>query len=204
MRELIRCPWVDVRKPDYVAYHDDEWGVPVADDERLFEFLTLEAAQAGLSWYTVLRKREAYRRAYAGFDAEKVARFGEREEAAMLANPGIIRNRLKIRASIVNARRFLEVREAFGSFAAYAWRFVEGRPLQHRIRSEKDYRATTPESDAWSRDLKQRGFQFMGSTVVYAHMQATGMVNDHAESCFRCRPVAALAKKWRAPGGAKR
>ena len=190
-----RCPWVDSSKPDYVAYHDEEWGVPVHDDRTLFEFLTLEAAQAGLSWYTVLRKRDGYRKAFAGFDAAKVARFTERKFAALMEDPGIIRNRQKIRAAMVNAGRFLAVQEEFGSFDAYIWRFVDGRPIQNELRSAKDYRPTTRESDALSRDLRQRGFQFMGSTVVYAHMQATGMVNDHVMDCFRRKPVAALGKR---------
>jgi DNA-3-methyladenine glycosylase I len=188
-KTLHRCPWVDPSKPDYVAYHDEEWGVPVHDDRILFEFLTLEAAQAGLSWYTVLRKREAYRKAFAGFDPGKVARFDARKMEALLANPGIIRNRQKIAAAVENARRFLEVQEEFGSFAAYAWRFVDGKPVVNAPRALKDYRATSPESDAFSKDLKKRGFKFVGSTIMYAHMQATGMVNDHAVDCFRRKAV---------------
>lgn len=194
-KTLCRCPWVDLTKPDYVAYHDLEWGVPVHDDRTLFEFLTLEAAQAGLSWYTVLRKREAYRKAFAGFDPEKVARFDARMVEALLANPGIIRNRQKILAAVGNARRFLEVREEFGSFAAYAWRFVDGRPVVNAPRTLKDYRSTSPESDAFSRDLKRRGFKFAGSTIIYAHMQATGMVNDHAVDCFRRKEVMASGQR---------
>ena len=192
-KTLHRCPWVDLSKPDYVAYHDEEWGVPVHDDRVLFEFLTLEAAQAGLSWYTVLRKREAYRKAFAGFDPAKVARFDARKMEALLANPGIIRNRQKVAAAVENARRFLEVQEEFGGFAAYAWRFVDGRPVVNAPRTLKDYRPTSPESDAFSRDLKRRGFKFVGSTIVYAHMQATGMVNDHAVGCFRREAVMALS-----------
>jgi DNA-3-methyladenine glycosylase I len=180
-----RCPWVDLRKPDYVDYHDREWGVPIHDDRRLFEFLTLESAQAGLSWYTVLRKRENYRAAMDDFDPEKVARYKEGKVRELLANPGIIRNRAKILAAIHNGRRFLEVREEFGSFDAYIWRFVNGRPIVNEIRAPGDYRATSRESDAMSKDLRQRGFKFTGSTVCYAHMQATGMVNDHAINCFR-------------------
>ena len=180
-----RCPWVDLSKADYVAYHDCEWGVPVHDERVLFEFLTLEAAQAGLSWYTVLRKREAYRAAFAGFDPEKVARYGKRQLAALLKNAGIIRNQAKILSAFNNAKKFIAVQEEFGSFDAYIWRFVGGRPLVHRLKSLKDYPATTPESDALSKDLKQRGFKFVGSTICYAHMQATGMVNDHVASCFR-------------------
>ena len=189
-----RCPWVDLAKPDYVAYHDLEWGVPVHDENRLFEFLTLEAAQAGLSWYTVLRKRENYRRAFAGFVPEKVARFNDRKVEALLADPGIIRNRQKILAAINNAKRFLEVQKEFGSFDAYVWRFVGGKPMDNKLRERKDYQPTTRESDALSKDLKKRGFKFVGSTIVYAHMQATGMVNDHIQACFRKKEVLKLTK----------
>jgi len=189
----VRCPWVDLSKPDYVAYHDDEWGVPVHDDRRLFEFLTLESAQAGLSWYTILRKRAAYRKAFADFDPVRVARFTPRRIDALMQNPGIVRHRPKLEAAVNNARRFLEVQAAFGTFDTYVWRFVDGVPLQARRRSIADYPATTPVSDAMAKDLKQRGFAFLGSTTVYAHMQATGMVNDHAVRCFRRDPIAALA-----------
>jgi DNA-3-methyladenine glycosylase I len=188
MREVInggRCPWVDLTKPDYVEYHDEEWGVPVHDDRTIFEFLTLEAAQAGLSWYTVLQKRNGYKKAFAGFDPAKVARFNKRQIASLFNNQGIIRNRAKILAAVSNAARFLQVQEQFGSFDAYIWRFVDGRPIVNRVKGLKDYRATTQESDAMSKDLKQRGFKFVGSTICYAHMQATGMVNDHAVGCFR-------------------
>lgn len=185
----VRCPWVDLSKPDYVEYHDQEWGVPVHDDKVLFEFLTLEAAQAGLSWYTVLRKREAYRQAFAGFDPKKVARFGKRQIEALIRNAGIIRNRAKIAAAINNAAKFIEVQEEFGSFDAYIWRFVAGTPILHDLRKLKDYPATSAESDAMSKDLKQRGFKFVGSTICYAHMQATGMVNDHVVDCFRRRQI---------------
>jgi DNA-3-methyladenine glycosylase I len=180
-----RCPWVDLSKPDYIAYHDNEWGVPVHDDRRIFEFLTLEGAQAGLSWYTVLRKREAYRKAFGQFDPEKVARYGRRELASLLKNPGIIRNQQKIVAAINNAQRFLEVQAEFKSFDRYIWRFVDGKPILHKLRRLKDYPATSAESDALSKDLKQRGFKFVGSTICYAHMQATGMINDHVVDCFR-------------------
>jgi DNA-3-methyladenine glycosylase I len=186
-----RCPWVDLTKRDYIDYHDREWAVPVHDDRRLFEFLTLEAAQAGLSWYTVLRKREHYRTAFDQFDPEKVARYGEPQVTSLLGNPGIIRNRQKVLAAINNARRFLEVREAFGSFATYLWRFVGGKPIVHEIRTLSDYQATSPESDAMSKDLRQRGFTFVGSTICYAHMQATGMVNDHVMDCFRRQEIIA-------------
>jgi DNA-3-methyladenine glycosylase I len=187
--DVTRCPWVDLTKADYVAYHDQEWGVPVHDDKRIFEFLTLEAAQAGLSWYTVLRKRDAYQKAFAGFDPEKVARYGKRQIASLLANEGIIRNRAKIIAAINNAARFIQVQEEFGSFDAYIWRFVGGRPVVHKLRTLKDYPATSTESDSLSKDLKQRGFNFVGSTICYAHMQATGMINDHAMSCFRRQEI---------------
>jgi DNA-3-methyladenine glycosylase I len=180
-----RCPWVDLTKPDYIAYHDHEWGVPVRDDRTMFEFLTLESAQAGLSWYTVLKKRPEYRRAFAEFRVERVARFAERDVQRLLANPGLIRNRLKMEAAINNARRFLEVQGEFGSFVDYIWSFVDGRPKVNRLKGMADYPATSPESDALSRDLKRRGFKFVGSTICYAHMQATGMVNDHALGCFR-------------------
>ena len=184
-----RCPWVDLTKREYVEYHDREWGVPVHDERTIFEFLTLEAAQAGLSWYTVLRKRENYRSAFAGFDPQKVARFGIREVGSLLANKGIIRNQAKILAAINNAQQFLKIQDQFGSFDAYIWRFVDGRPMVHNLRTLKDYPAVSPESDNLSKHLKERGFKFVGSTICYAHMQATGMVNDHVMSCFRRRPI---------------
>jgi DNA-3-methyladenine glycosylase I len=192
-----RCPWVDLSKPDYVDYHDKEWGVPVHDDRAIFEFLTLEAAQAGLSWYTVLRKRAAYRAAFADFNAEKVARYGKKQLDALLNNAGIIRNRAKLHAAVNNAGRFLEVQKEFGSFDKYIWGFVGGKPIVNRIKTLKDYPATSPESDALSKDLKQRGFKFVGSTIIYAHMQATGMVNDHAANCFRRKPIIAAYSKDR-------
>ena len=185
MNDRPRCPWVDLSKPDYVAYHDEEWGVPVHDDQRQFEFLTLEAAQAGLSWYTVLRKRDNYRRAFAGFDPAGVANFDDEDEARLLADAGIIRNKLKIRAAINNAARFLEVQSEFGQFSNYIWAFVENAPTRPPPKRHEDYRATSPESDALSKDLKKRGFKFVGSTIVYAHMQAAGLVNDHSADCFR-------------------
>ena len=194
LHNINRCPWVDLTKPDYVEYHDQEWGVPVHDDRRIFEFLTLEGAQAGLSWYTVLRKRDAYRQAFADFDPERVARFGKRQIASLLKNPGIIRNQAKILAAVHNARKFLDVQQEFGSFNKYIWRFVDGQPIVHRFRTLKDYAASSPESDALSKDLKQRGFKFVGSTICYAHMQATGMVNDHVQNCFRRQPIIAAYK----------
>jgi DNA-3-methyladenine glycosylase I len=175
-----------------MAYHDTEWGVPVHDDQKQFEFLTLESAQAGLSWLVVLRKREAYRRAFADFDPEKVARFTEKRIEKLLADPGIIRNRLKIVAAITNAQRFLDVQEEFGTFDKYIWGFVGGRPIQSRLTNMKHLPATSKESDALSKELKQRGFKFVGSTIVYAHMQAVGMVNDHLVTCFRHKQVARL------------
>jgi DNA-3-methyladenine glycosylase I len=177
-----------------VAYHDEEWAVPVTDDRRLFEFLVLEGAQAGLSWITILRKREAYRRAFCHFDVEQVARFDRKKVAALLADEGIVRNRLKIESAIKNARAFLKVQEEFGSFSAYQWRFVGGRPLQNAWREPKRVPAKTDISDAMSRDLKRRGFSFVGSTIIYAHMQAVGMVNDHLVQCFRRRQVARAAE----------
>jgi DNA-3-methyladenine glycosylase I len=193
-----RCPWVDMSKPDYVEYHDSEWGVPVHDDRTIFEFLTLEAAQAGLSWYTVLRKRDAYRQAFADFNPKKVARYGKKQIDSLLRDPGIIRNRLKILAAVHNAARFLDVQAEFGSFDKYIWGFVGSKPIVNRIKTLKDYPATSPESDALSKDLKQRGFKFVGSTVIYAHMQATGMVNDHVASCFRRDPIIAAYAGGRA------
>lgn len=184
-----RCPWVDLTKADYVAYHDREWGVPVHDDRTIFEFLTLEGAQAGLSWYTVLRKRAAYQRAFANFDPEKVARYGKRQLDRLMQNDGIIRNQQKIAAAIANAKRFLAVQEEFGTFDSYIWRFVEGKPLVNKLRAVKDYPAATRESDALSKDLKQRGFKFVGSTICYAHMQATGLVNDHVLACSRRQEI---------------
>jgi DNA-3-methyladenine glycosylase I len=169
-----------------VAYHDREWGVPVHDDGKLFAFLILEGAQAGLSWETILRKRQNYRKAFHGFDARKVARYGAKDVRRLLGDAGIVRNRLKINAAIVNARKFLEVQREFGSFDKYIWRFTGGKTIQHSIRSLKDIPATTPESDALSKDLRKRGFKFVGSTICYAFMQAVGMVNDHARDCFRC------------------
>ena len=185
--ELLRCPWpIDAM---YIAYHDEEWGVPVHDDRLLFEFLVLEGAQAGLSWHTILKKRENYRKAFDRFDPQKVARYNEKKVAALLADPGIVRNRLKVASAVKNAKAFLAVQEEFGSFDKYIWRFVEGRPLINHFRSAKEVPASTRESDAMSRDLKQRGFNFVGTTICYAHMQATGMVNDHLATCFRHRQL---------------
>jgi DNA-3-methyladenine glycosylase I len=181
---LQRCEWAG-EDPLYVAYHDTEWGVPVHDDRKLFEMLILEGAQAGLSWITILRRREGYRRAFDGFDPTVVAEYGDDKVAALLSDSGIIRNRLKVQSAINNARRFLDVRGEFGSFDAYVWRFVDGQPIQNAWRSVDEIPAKTTISDALSKDLVKRGFSFVGSTIMYAHMQATGMVNDHVRSCFR-------------------
>ncbi len=180
---LTRCPWAQTEA--MIAYHDVEWGVPVHDDRALFEFLVLEGAQAGLSWSTILNKRDNYRAAFDGFDPRKVARYDGRRVATLLRNPGIVRNRLKIEAAIANAEAFLAVQKEFGSFDAYIWRFVDGKPVRNARRSVKDVPARTEISDAMSKDLIRRGFRFVGSTICYAHMQATGMVNDHLVSCFR-------------------
>lgn len=193
-RAKSRCAWCESGNELYVAYHDDEWGVPATDDRTQFEFLILEGAQAGLSWATILNKREGYRKNFASFDPEKVARFTERRVEKILTDPGIVRNRLKVNAAVVNARCFLEVAEEFGSFARYIWGFVDGRPIQNTFATMADVPATSPESDALSKDLKKRGFKFVGSTIMYAHMQATGLVNDHVVDCFRYKPVKRLAK----------
>jgi DNA-3-methyladenine glycosylase I len=186
---IKRCAWSGT-DPLYVEYHDKEWGVPVHDDGKLFEFLILEGMQAGLSWITILRKRENFRRAFAGFDPEKIARFGKRDIARLMGDAGIIRNELKVRAAVTNAQAMLRVRDAFGSLDNYMWQFVGGAPVINRRRGMKDIPASTPQSDAMSKDLKARGFKFVGTTICYAHMQATGMVNDHATSCFRYRELA--------------
>ena len=188
-RPVQRCGWCG-SDPLYVRYHDEEWGVPVDDDRTLFEFLVLEGAQAGLSWITILRKRDAYREAFEGFDPARVARFDARAVARLLRNPGIVRNRQKIASAIANAKVFRRVQDEFGGFAAYQWRFVDGRPRENRPRSLREIPAKTDQSDAFSKDLKRRGFGFVGSTIVYAHMQAVGMVNDHVVGCFRQREVA--------------
>lgn len=188
-----RCPWAEAELQH--EYHDTEWGVPSHDDRHLFEMLILEGAQAGLSWSTILSRRENYREAYAGFDPKIVARFDDQKQARLLANPGIIRNRLKVSASVLNARAFLAVREEYGSFSRYLWQFVGNRPLQHDFTSAAQVPAHTPESDAMSRDLKKRGFKFVGTTICYAFMQATGMVNDHLVSCPRHAACAKLATR---------
>ncbi len=189
----VRCGWCG-SDPDYVRYHDNEWGVPLHDDRRLFEFLVLEGAQAGLSWLTILKKRENYRRAFAGFDIERVARFNRRSVDRLLADPGIVRNRRKIEAAISNARRCLALQAEFGSLDTYFWQFTEGQVIRNRWRTLDEIPANTPVSDAMSRDLESRGFRFVGSTICYAFMQATGMINDHLVDCFRHREVARLAR----------
>jgi len=183
--EVERCAWSVGIDPAYARYHDTEWGVPVRDDRTHFEFLVLESAQAGLSWWTILRKRDGYRRAFADFDAVKVARFSARTVERLMKDASIVRNRQKIEAAIANARGFLEIQEEFGSFDSYVWPFVGGEPIVNRWRRQSEVPPTTKESDALSKDLKARGFKFVGSTIVYAHMQATGLVNDHLVSCFR-------------------
>jgi len=194
-RARIRCAWTS--SPISIAYHDREWGVPLKDDRKLFEFLVLDAAQAGLSWEIILRKREGFRAAFDDFDAEKIARYSDKKIKELLADPGIIRNRLKIESAVNNARAFLAVQKEFGSFARYIWQFVEGKPKINARRSLKDIPATSPESDAMSKALKKRGFRFVGSTICYAFMQAAGMVNDHAIDCFRHAELARRMERWR-------
>lgn len=187
---MKRCPWTDLDDPVYVAYHDDEWGVPIREDRTIFEFLVLEAFQAGLSWRTILHKRENFRAAFAKFDPRKVSRFGASDVRRLMADAGIVRNRAKIEAAMNNAARFLEVAREFGSFSDYMWSWVAGVPIEHRVRTLRDYPVTCEEAEAWAADLRKRGFKFLGPTVVYAHMQAVGMVNDHAIDCFRRREIA--------------
>jgi len=192
MREPTRCGWARLENPLYLAYHDSEWGVPSHDDRHLFEMLVLEGAQAGLSWETILNKRAAYRRAFDGFDPRRVARYDAKKMHALLGDPGIVRNRLKIAAAVTNARAFLAVQEEFGTFDRYLWAFVDGKPIRNRWRSLRQIPASTPVSDALSKDLRRRGFKFVGSTICYAMMQAVGLVNDHVVGCFRYTAVARL------------
>ena len=194
-KSIKRCKWAEGVSLDYINYHDEEWGVPVWDDRTQFEFLLLEGAQAGLSWSTILNKRDGYRKLFAEFDAAKVARFTRGRVEKILQNPSIVRNRLKVESALGNARAFLDVQDEFGTFCEYIWRFVDGEPIQNRIRRDGETAVTSPESDTLSKDLKKRGFKFVGSTIMYAHMQATGMVNDHVVSCFRHKPCAALARR---------
>ena len=196
-KKITRCKWAEGVSPYYIEYHDTEWGVPVYDDRVQFEFLLLEGAQAGLSWSTILNKREGYRKAFADFDVEKVARFSGKRIETLLDNPAIVRNRLKVESAVTNAQAFIEVQDAFGSFSKYIWGFVDGSPIQNRFRKNSDVPATSAVSDALSKDLRKRGFRFVGSTIMYAHMQATGLVNDHVLDCFRYQPCARLARKFK-------
>jgi len=191
-----RCAWAEGLSLEYIRYHDVEWGVPVTDDRTQFEFLILEGAQAGLSWSTILNKREGYRKAFAEFDPEKVARFTQKRIDKILLNPGVVRNKLKVNSAVSNAKLFLKVQEEFDGFSNYIWSFVNGKPIQNRIKKDSDIPATSDESDALSKDMKKRGFKFVGSTILYAHMQATGLVNDHVTTCFRHKHCKDLAKKF--------
>jgi DNA-3-methyladenine glycosylase I len=184
-----RCPWLDISKPDYVKYHDDEWGVPVYDDKKLFEFLILESAQAGLSWYTILKRRKGYQAAFADFDVVKVALFNQEKVEELMLNSAIIRNRGKINAVINNAKLFIAIQKEYGSFSDYMWGFVNNKTIVNEYTELKDYPATSIESDAWSKDLKKRGFKFVGSTICYAFMQACGMVNDHSLDCYKRKQI---------------
>lgn len=183
-KEVCRCGWASSSEM-MAEYHDTEWGVPVHNDRQHFEFLILEGAQAGLSWATILKRRKGYAKAFANFDPKKVAKYTKAKVNSILKDPGIIRNKLKIESAVHNAKLFLDIQKEFGSFDKYAWQFVGGKPIKNKNRTSQDFQATTAESDAFSKDLKKRGFKFVGSTVIYAHMQATGMVNDHQTSCFR-------------------
>jgi len=194
-KQITRCKWAEGVNLDYIEYHDKEWGVPVHDDKVQFEFLILEGAQAGLSWSTILNKREGYRQAFADFNVEKVARFTDKRVEKLLTNPAIVRNRLKVKSAVTNAKALIKVQEEFGSFSKYIWGFVDGKPIQNKFRKDGDIPATSTASDDLSKDLKKRGFKFVGSTIVYAHMQATGLVNDHVVGCFRYKPCAAMARK---------
>jgi DNA-3-methyladenine glycosylase I len=189
-KNLKRCPWPTFDDPLYLKYHDKEWGSPVREDRKIYEFLVLEAFQAGLSWRTILDKRENFCKAFAGFDFRKVARFGARDVARLMKDSGIIRNRAKIEAAVHNAKCFIKVRREFGTFARYMWSWVGGKPIIHKLQKLEDLKPFTDEAVAWAKDLKERGFKFLGPTVVYAHMQAVGMVNDHTVACFRHRELA--------------
>ena len=195
MSAKTRCQWSTGGNELYIDYHDHEWGVPQHDDRLLFEFLILEGAQAGLSWSTILNKREGYRKAFSGFDPVKVARYDKAKIAKLLQDPGIVRNRLKVESAVINARAFLAVQEEFNSFDAYIWQFTNGRTIQNSWKAMKQVPASTKESDALSKDLKSRGFKFVGSTIMYAHMQATGMVNDHTVNCFRWKQLGGRGTK---------
>lgn len=194
-KTVARCRWAEGVSLEYIAYHDKEWGVPVRDDRVQFEFLILEGAQAGLSWSTILNKRAGYRKAFADFDPVKVARFTDKRVEKLLTDPSIVRNRLKVNSTVSNAQAFLKVQKEYGTFCEYIWGFVGGKPLQPNRMKDGDIPATSPESDALSKDLKKRGFKFVGSTIMYAHMQATGLVNDHVAACYRHKPCKILAKR---------
>jgi len=194
-KKVIRCGWAGDTSLAYIEYHDREWGVPVRDDQTQFEFLLLEGAQAGLSWSTILNKREGYRKNFADFDPNKVARFTAKRVEKILQDPGIVRNKLKVTSAVTNARAFLEIQDEFDGFCNYIWGFVDDKPKQNRFRTMAEVPATSPESDALSKDLKKRGFKFVGSTIIYAHMQATGLVNDHVIGCFRHKECKALATR---------
>ncbi len=196
-KAVQRCTWAEGVSLDYIEYHDKEWGVPVWDDRVQFEFLILEGAQAGLSWSTILNKREGYRKAFADFDPIKVARFTDKRVEKLLQDPSIVRNRLKVKSAVTNAKAFLTVQQEYGTFCDYIWGFVGGKPIQNKLKTDGDVPATSSESDALSKELKKRGFKFVGSTIIYAHMQATGMVNDHVTGCFRRKPCAAMADQRR-------
>lgn len=194
MPDKHRCEWVGSEQI-YIDYHDQEWGVPVYDDQKLFEFLILEGAQAGLSWLTILKRREGYRKAFANFDPQKVAKFNEDDIAKLLQNPGIIRNKLKIRSAVNNAQKFLEIQKEFGSFSSYQWQFVQNKPIQNKWAKVSQIPAVSEQAEQFSKDLKRRGFNFVGPTIIYAHMQAVGMVNDHTADCFRYSQVQQMALK---------
>jgi len=196
-KAVQRCTWAEGVSLDYIEYHDKEWGVPVWDDRVQFEFLILEGAQAGLSWSTILNKREGYRKAFVDFDPIKVARFTDKRVEKLLQDPSIVRNRLKVKSAVTNAKAFLAVQQEYGTFCDYIWGFVGGKPIQNKLKTDGDVPATSPESDALSKELKKRGFKFVGSTIIYAHMQAMGMVNDHVTGCFRRKPCAAMADQRR-------
>ncbi len=189
IKNICRCPWLDENKEDYVLYHDEEWGVPVHDDSKMFEFIILESAQAGLSWYTILKRREGYRKAFANFDVQQVANFDDKKVEELMLDASIIRNRAKIKAAISNAKVFIAIQKEFGSFCEYLWAFVNNKTVVNTIKDLDDYLATSPLSDEISKDLKKRGFKFFGSTICYAHLQACGLINDHSESCFRNNEV---------------
>jgi DNA-3-methyladenine glycosylase I len=194
-KKIKRCEWAGETSLAYIEYHDKEWGVPVQDDRTQFEFLILEGAQAGLSWSTILNKRDGYRKNFADFDPQKVARFTQKRIEKILLDPGIVRNKLKVNSAVTNAKAFLDVQDEYDGFCNYIWQFVDGKPKQNRFKSMAEMPATSDESDALSKDMKKRGFKFVGSTILYAHMQATGMINDHVTSCFRHKECRALAMK---------